>query len=120
MHTHNVMRSHTHTHTHTQHEKIQNKTGTDVSIELLWAAPSGNLFTDIDFGEGSAPFGWVTRGQDAAGDNAFWNLRASRAPNITLPPLTWAPRVSWVNVANAKMVSVVWFFCLFNCSLCSV
>ncbi|WIA08908.1 hypothetical protein OEZ85_008326 [Tetradesmus obliquus] len=77
-----------------------NGKGTDLTLELMYGAAYGNLFTNIHLGLGSKPFGWVTRGQDAAGFNTFWNIRTAN-DKLALPPATWAPRVLFVNVEGA-------------------
>ncbi|WIA28982.1 hypothetical protein OEZ86_011499 [Tetradesmus obliquus] len=77
-----------------------NGKGTDPTLELMYGAAYGNLFTNIHLGLGSKPFGWVTRGQDAAGFNTFWNIRTAN-DKLALPPATWAPRVLFVNAEGA-------------------
>ena len=78
-------------------------TAVDGTIELMYGAPYGNLFTDLDLGAATEPFGWVARGQDMSSYNTFWNIRASKP--ITIPPTTWGPVVNWVDVMGAVMVS---------------
>jgi parallel beta-helix repeat protein len=80
-------------------------TTVDGTIELMYGAPYGNLFTDIDLGAATEPFGWVQRGQDMSSYNTFWNIRGTKA--ITIPPTSWAPVVNWVDVRGASMVSWV-------------
>ncbi len=80
----------------------------DISFELMYAAPYANLFTNINIGKGSAPFGsYIKKYQDAAAYNTFWNIRTTSAP-IILPPATWAPQVTFVNTMNAAQVSCGW------------
>jgi hypothetical protein len=85
-------------------------TGTDMTLEFMYAAPYANLYTNLHLGAASEPFGWVARGQDAAAYNTFWNVRALRP--IALPPREWAPLVTWVDVQNltAVRLAVVAFF----------
>jgi hypothetical protein len=83
-----------------------NGRGTDMTLELMYGAAYGNLFTNIHLGAGTKPFGWVTRGQDAAGFNTFWNIRTAN-DRLALPPATWAPRVLFVNAEGAPAVGVV-------------
>lgn len=37
--------------------------GIDLDLEMLYGVPYGNLFTNINFGRATSPFGWVIRGQ---------------------------------------------------------
>jgi hypothetical protein len=83
-----------------------NGRGTDMTLELMYGAAYGNLFTNIHLGAGTKPFGWVTRGQDAAGFNTFWNIRTAN-DQLALPPATWAPRVLFVNAEGAPVVGSV-------------
>ncbi|KIY99225.1 hypothetical protein MNEG_8737, partial [Monoraphidium neglectum] len=80
-------------------------TGVDVSIDLMFAAPYGNLFTDIHLGAASAPWGWVERGQDAAAYNTFWGISSSagQLQGGGLPPNGWAPKATWVGCEGANM-----------------
>jgi hypothetical protein len=87
-----------------------NGRGTDLTLELMYGASYGNLFTNIHLGNGSKPFGWVTRGQDAAGFNTFWNIRTANN-RLVLPPATWAPRVVFVNAEGAAAVSYAGQLC---------
>ncbi|KAF8072832.1 hypothetical protein HT031_000492 [Scenedesmus sp. PABB004] len=81
---------------------VANGRGTDVSLDLQYGAPAGNLFTNIHLGAASAPFGWVARGQDAAGRNTLWNVRTAN-DSLVLPPPGWAPATTWVGAENAAM-----------------
>ncbi|KIZ02518.1 cellulosome enzyme, dockerin type I [Monoraphidium neglectum] len=74
-------------------------------MEFMYAAPYSNLYTNLRMGNASEPFGWVVRGQDASGYNTFWNLRSDTG-KIALPPYTWAPRVTWVDVNGAAVSTV--------------
>lgn len=82
---------------------IANGKGVDVTLELMYGASYGNLFTNIHLGKGTEPFGWVVRGQDASGFNTFWNIRTTN-DTLQLPPATWAPRVTFVHAENAVAV----------------
>ncbi len=79
-----------------------NGMGADITMELMYGAVYSNLFTNINVGAGTAPFGWVVRGQDAAAYNTFWNIR--RWGGLTLPPWTWAPRANFINMNDAAQV----------------
>lgn len=84
---------------------VANGRCSDGTIELAHGAAYGNLFTNIHLGAGSKPFGWVERGQDAAGKNVFWNLRTSN-DSLVLPPPSWAPATMFVHAEAAAAVSV--------------
>ena len=45
----------------------------DRTIDLLFQAAYGNLFTDINMGAATEPWGWVARGQ-VRRTRAFWGL----------------------------------------------
>ncbi|GBF90605.1 hypothetical protein Rsub_03177 [Raphidocelis subcapitata] len=74
--------------------------GVDLTLEFMYAAAYSNLYTNINMGAASEPFGWTVRGQDLSGLNTFWNLRT--ASNVlVLPPYTWGPAVNWIDVEGA-------------------
>lgn len=73
-------------------------------IEFMYATPYGNLITDMDFGNGTRPFGWVVRGQDLSGFNTFWNLRAN-GRQLPTPPYSWAPTANWIGINQTMPVS---------------
>lgn len=82
---------------------VANGKGQDLTLELMYGAAYGNLFTNIHLGNGTKPFGWVVRGQDASAYNTFWNIRTATQA-LSLPPSTWAPKATFVNALNAPAV----------------
>lgn len=79
--------------------------GVDITMEMLYAAPYSNLFTDINIGAGTQPFGWVVRGQDHTSYNTWWNIRTANGKPFPIPPTTWGPKATFVNVQNSVGVS---------------
>eukprot|EP00879_Flechtneria_rotunda_P032519 GHRR01035736.1.p1 GENE.GHRR01035736.1~~GHRR01035736.1.p1 ORF type:complete len:835 (+),score=148.35 GHRR01035736.1:180-2684(+) len=89
-----------------------NGIGIDMTIEMMYAAAYGNLFSNIHLGAASEPFGWNVRGQDASAYNTFWNIRTA-ADVMSLPPSTWAPKTTFVSTRRAQApggsTSVDWY-----------
>lgn len=42
---------------------VTNGMGVDMTVQLMYAAPFGNLFSDIYMGGASEPWGWAAGGQ---------------------------------------------------------
>lgn len=83
--------------------------GVDLAFDHHERAPTGNLFTDIDLGEGRRPFlcgGGAALGKNCAAWGTFWNLR-SKTP-VPFPAKAFGPdliNVVGVPAAGAPAMS---------------
>jgi hypothetical protein len=80
---------------------FSNGKGVDLNMDHHGRAPYGTLWTNLDMGAGTRPFGSggsANRLPHSAAFSTFWNLKARKG--MKLPPTDFGPKLNFV-AANA-------------------
>jgi hypothetical protein len=82
--------------------------GEDLNLDHHRTAPMGNLFTNLNMGQGTRPFasgGRKDRGAYSGRGNTYWNLKRDSGGPLLLPDCDFGPLLNFVGAFGGNGVS---------------